>query len=86
MRERRGKMKDTNLTSGPGKLCIALGIDRSLNGESLSGERIWVEDRRVLKKSEIAIGTRVGIDYAEEFVDVPWRFWVKGNEFVSKGR
>jgi len=86
MRERRGEMKDKNLTSGPGKLCIAFGITRDLNGEDLLGDRIWVEGHRDLKKSEIASGPRVGIDYAEEFVDEPWRFWVKGNEFVSKRR
>jgi DNA-3-methyladenine glycosylase len=84
MRERRGEMKDKNLTSGPGKLCIAFGITRELNAEDLMGDRIWVEGHRDLKKSEIATGPRVGIDYAEEFVDEPWRFWVKGNEFVSK--
>ena len=86
MRERRGEMKDKNLTSGPGKLCIAFAITRDLNGEDLLGDRIWVEGHRDLKKSEIASGPRVGIDYAEEFVDEPWRFWVKGNEFVSKSR
>jgi DNA-3-methyladenine glycosylase len=85
MRSRRGTMKDTNLTSGPGKLCIALGIDRSLNGEELaSGYRIWVEDLRNFKKAEIASGPRVGIDYAEEFVSMPWRFWVRGNDYVSR--
>ncbi len=86
MRSRRGDMKDKNLTSGPGKLCIAFGITRDLNGQDLSGERIWVEEYRNFKKTEIANGPRVGIDYAEEFVDMPWRFWVKGNEFVSKTR
>src|SRR5688572_21454578 len=84
MRGRRGPMKDKNLTSGPGKLCIAFGITRELNGEDLMGERIWVENHRTFNKSEIASGPRVGIDYAGEFVDMPWRFWVKGNEFVSK--
>ena len=86
MRERRGEMKDKNLTSGPGKLCIAFGITRELNGADLMGDRIWVEGHRELKKSEIASGPRVGIDYAEEFIDEPWRFWLKGNEFVSRAR
>src|SRR5215203_2552133 len=67
MRERRGEMKDVNLTSGPGKLCIAFGIDRSLNGEDLLGERIWTEEYRNLKRTEFGVGPRVGIDYAEEF-------------------
>ncbi len=84
MRQRRGKMADKNLTSGPGKLTIAFGIDRSYNGEHLSGDRIWVERCKNFRKSEIVSGPRVGIDYAEEFVDVPWRCWVSGNPFVSK--
>lgn len=84
MRERRGDMPDKNLTSGPGKLTIALGIDRTYNSEHLSGDRIWVEEYKTFRNSEIASGPRVGIDYAEEFVGMPWRFWVKGNRFVSK--
>jgi DNA-3-methyladenine glycosylase len=84
IRARRGKMPDQNLTSGPGKLTIAFGIDRSFNGEHLSGDRIWVEEYQRIKKSEIASGPRIGIDYAEEFIDVPWRFWVRNNPFISK--
>ena len=84
MRMRRGPMKDKNLTSGPGKLCIALGITRDLNGEDLAGGRIWVEQYRTFKSREIASGPRVGIDYAEEFVEMPWRFWVSGNPYVSR--
>jgi len=86
MRERRGEMKDKNLTSGPGKLCIAMGIDRSLNGEDLLGDRIWVEEHRTLTKAAVSSGPRVGIDYAEEFAEMPWRFWVKDNAYVSKTR
>ncbi len=84
MRERRGEMKDRNLTSGPGKLCIALAIDRGLNGESLRGKRIWLEDHNSFTNDEIAIGKRIGIEYAGEDAEKPWRFWVGGNEYVSK--
>jgi DNA-3-methyladenine glycosylase len=85
MRERRGvAMPDKNLTSGPGKLTIAMGIDRSYNGEHLLGDRIWVEEFRKFRSNQIESGLRVGIDYAEEFVEMPWRFWVIGNQFVSK--
>lgn len=84
MRERRGPMPDKNLTSGPGKLCIALGIDRSLNGELLTGNRIWVEEHKKIPKSQISAGPRVGIDYAEEFIEKPWRFWMNQNQYVSK--
>ena len=87
MRRRRGEMKDKNLTSGPGKLCIALGIDRDLNGEDLTeSERIWVEEYLTIRKMAIASGPRVGIDYAEEFIEMPWRFWIEGNDFVSGAR
>lgn len=84
MRQRRGEMKDRNLTSGPGKLCIALAIDRDLNGENLRGKRIWLEDHRSFTDSEVAIGKRIGIDYAGEDAEKPWRFWVAGNQWVSK--
>ncbi len=84
MRERRGAMKDRNLTSGPGKLCIAMGIDRSLNGADLTGEQIWVENYDSFEAGEVSVGKRIGIDYAEEDVENPWRFWVTGNQFVSK--
>jgi len=77
-------MADKNLTSGPGKLCIALDINRRLNGEDLLGENIWMEDFRTFPAEEIKIGKRVGIDYAEEFADKPWRFWLKNNLYVSK--
>jgi DNA-3-methyladenine glycosylase len=86
MRQRRGEMAARNFTSGPGKLCIAMGIDRSFNGEDLLGDRIWIEKYRQIPESEIATGPRVGIDYAEEFVEMPWRFWIDGNPYVSKAR
>lgn len=87
MRERRGPMKDPNLTSGPGKLCIALAIDRSMNGEDLAdGNRIWVENHRSFSDADIAVGKRIGIDYAGEDANLPWRFWVKGNPHVGKPR
>jgi len=84
MRERRGEMKDKNLTSGPGKLAIAFGIDRSLNGADLLGDRCWIENGRTLDDYEIDAGPRIGIDYAGEDALKPWRFWVKDNIFVSK--
>lgn len=90
MRERRlqknpeSKMPDKNLTSGPGKLCIALDINRRLNSEDLLKDKIWLEDYKKFSSEEIKIGKRIGIDYAEEFAEKPWRFWLKNNVFVSK--
>ncbi|CAN5400337.1 DNA-3-methyladenine glycosylase [soil metagenome] len=100
MRERRGflsepgaiatgssrarSFRDSNLTSGPGKLCIAMAIDRSFNAEKLNGNRVWLEDHRTLTNAEIAAGKRIGIDYAGEDAEKLWRLWVSGNEFVSR--
>jgi DNA-3-methyladenine glycosylase len=83
MRARRGEMKDRNLASGPGKLCIALAIDRGLNDADLLGKRVWLEEHRSMS-DQIAVGKRIGIDYAGEDVDKPLRFWLNGNEFVSR--
>jgi DNA-3-methyladenine glycosylase len=85
MRTRRGNVKEVDLTNGPGKLCKAMGIDMTFNREDLLGDRIWIE--RIgprIPNSRIASGPRVGISYAEEFVSKPWRFWIRGNRFVSK--
>lgn len=85
MRRRRGGGTDRSLTSGPGKLCIALGIDRRLDRADLLGDRIWIEEGRRIPASRIASGPRVGIDYAEAWVDRPWRFWLRDSPFVSPG-
>jgi DNA-3-methyladenine glycosylase len=84
MRARRGKMPDKNLTSGPGKLCIALGIDKSYNNADLIEGKAWLEDFRTFSAAEITSGKRIGIDYAEEFAEKPWRFWIKNNLYVSR--
>ena len=86
MRRRRGGVAPGALTSGPGKLCIALGIDRRLDRADLLGDRIWLEPGRRVSPAAIAAGPRVGIDYAEDWVARPWRFWLRGNPFVSRAR
>ena len=85
MRKRRRGRSDQSLTNGPGKLCIALGIDRKLDGADLLGDRVWIEEGRGrIPPSAIAVGRRIGIDYAEAWVDKPWRFWIRNNPFVSR--
>jgi len=84
MMQRRKKVKlDKTLTAGPGALSQALGINKIHNKISLLGETVWIEDRSIKVESIIAT-TRVGIDYAEEYIDKPWRFYIKGNKWVSK--
>ena len=74
-----------NLTAGPGVLSIALGINRKHYGEDLTGNTIWVEDQGIAVPAEgIAIGPRIGVDYAGEDALLPWRFWLKGNKWVSR--
>lgn len=86
MRERRAVSKERELTSGPGKLCKALAIDRSFDGEDMTkSTRVWLEDAGArARPEEIAAGPRIGIAYAEEYALKPWRLWMKGNPFVSK--
>jgi DNA-3-methyladenine glycosylase len=85
MRQRRRGRSDESLTSGPGKLCLALGIDRGLDRADLLGTRVWLEEGRGrIPRSAIAVGPRIGIDYAREWADKPWRFWIRDSPFVSR--
>jgi len=85
LRRRPGLRRERDLTNGPGKLCAAFGIERSYDREDLGGERVWIEEtRRAVASGDIAAGARVGIDYAAEFAQKPWRFWIKDNPFVSR--
>jgi DNA-3-methyladenine glycosylase len=86
MRTRRHGQPDHNLTNGPGKLSIALGIDRTLDSADLLGDRVWIEEGEKVPARQISSGPRVGIDYAEEWVDKPWRFWIRDNPFVSRAK
>ena len=86
VRRRRTGRSEYELTSGPGRLCLAMGIDRRLDNADLLGNRVWIEDGISISPRQIARGPRVGIDYAEEWVTKPWRFWVRDNPFVSRVR
>jgi DNA-3-methyladenine glycosylase len=82
---RKNPERETNITSGPGKLCMAMSIDKQLNGADLLGTAIWIEDRS-LDAGNIRTSPRVGVDYAGEFKDKPWRFFVEGHPYVSRVR
>ena len=83
---RRGKLKNEfHLTSGPGKLTKALGIDRKLNGKFLLGNEVWVEDSGTkISSRNILASPRIGIDYAGDDALLPWRFTLSGNDWLSK--
>jgi len=73
------------LTSGPGKLTKALGIGRKLNGQSLKGSEIWIEDQGItIARQHVVSSPRIGIDYAGEDALLPWRFSLKDSEWVSR--
>lgn len=80
MKRRRKIDALKNLTTGPAKLCQALGIDRTLNGADLCSDTIFVEDHGN-KPNKIISTSRVGI---KEGKDKKWRFYIEKNEFVSK--
>lgn len=75
-----------NMTAGPGNLSKALGIDIALTGESLTGNKVWIEDAPNLPDDQVVISTRVGVAYAGEDAYLPYRFSIKGNKWVSKGK
>lgn len=71
-----------NLTNGPAKLCKALSIDRSLNFNRVyKKDSIYVVDNN--EEFEILSSKRIGIDYSKEAKDYNYRFFIKGNKFVS---
>lgn len=73
------------ISSGPGSAAKALGIDRSFNAKDLNGIEVWIEDQSInYTDDEISVSPRVGIAYAQEHALLPWRFFVKGNKYVSK--
>lgn len=74
--------KVEDLTNGPGKLCKAMEIDRSLNAKSVMEQgELWIEDAPLC--TDIIMDKRINIPYAEEYQDVEWRFYIQGNPFVS---
>lgn len=70
-----------NLTNGPGKICRAFGIGRKENGTSLIGDEIFILDAKKISKGLTAVSTRIGI---KKSVDLPWRYYIRNNQFVSK--
>lgn len=73
------------ISAGPGSASKALGIDKSFNKKDLNGDEIWIEDHGIsYTPDQIIAGPRIGVAYAQEDALLPWRFFVKGNKYVSK--
>lgn len=89
MRENRGfakRVKPGDLAGGPGKLCRALAVDRSLDGVRLDQGPLRITQGEPIEPEEVAAGPRIGVDYAGEAASWPLRFAVRGNPHVSKPR
>ena len=72
---------DRDLTNGPGKLCKAMGIDKALYGVPLFEPPLFVAAGE--RRAQLRSGPRINIDYAGEWAKKPWRFWERGNPWVS---
>lgn len=72
------------ITAGPGALSQALGIDKNLNAKDFLSNEIWIEDAKAYEEEKIVATTRIGVAYAQEHALWPFRFYVKGNKYVSK--
>lgn len=81
LRRRRGGKEGIELTNGPAKACQALGIDKRLNSHWLGEAPLRLEVQPPMADEDIITTTRIGIKNA---VDVPWRFYIKGNRYVSR--
>lgn len=85
MRENRRGAEGYALTAGPGRLCMALGIDRTCNGYDLTaGKALYVEDPLQSGPAVIDASPRIHVDYAPLSRSFPWRFTLRGSRWISK--
>ena len=86
MARRRGTAggKSADLTNGPGKLCMAMDISLAQNKKDLTAPPLYIKNAPSALRENIGETTRIGVDYAGEWKNKPWRFYLKGNKFVSR--
>jgi DNA-3-methyladenine glycosylase len=86
MRLRRGfDTDDRRLCKGPGALARAMGLNKTHNGLSVSGDEIWIEENTDFKPAEqIVSAPRIGLNIDEPYKSIPWRFYVKGSKYISR--
>jgi DNA-3-methyladenine glycosylase len=83
MERRRGISDAGRLCKGPGALAKSLGLTRLHNGASLQGDTIWIGEHASLPEPAVVSSARIGLNIEGPYLDIPWRFFVKGNRFVS---
>ena len=79
-RDLKNEKEKLNLTNGPGKICQAFNINREHYGADLTGSQIFIIDQSTVKSKDIITAKRIGISKS---VDLPWRFYIKNNPWVS---
>jgi len=85
LRRRKMMTLKRTITSGPGTVAQALAISRQINAISLQSDTLWIEDRGlIIPDDQIVIAPRIGVAYAREDAMLPYRFYIKGDEYVSK--
>jgi len=70
-------------TYGPGLLCRAYHIDRTLNGADLLGDRLWIEQPESAQPVRIHSATRIGVGYAGKWAGKPWLYYYSSSAYVS---
>lgn len=80
---RNMKYPSKNFSNGPGTVSIAMGMHYKDTGLSLTGNKIWIEDRGIfIPKDKIQVTPRIGVDYAKEDAKLPWRFVIPYGEVL----
>jgi len=79
------RLRDTDLCSGPAKLCQAMAIDRDLDGvDMVTDARLFLERAAPIKPDHIVASPRIGVAYAKQWADKPLRFFVRDHSHVSR--
>jgi len=84
MKRRRDIDYESELANGPGKLCMAMDIDKELDGEDLCGNKLYILDSVEPENFDIKKARRINIDYAGKAQEWKLRFFIEGNQYVSK--
>lgn len=85
MKQRRGIHDQKRLCKGPGALAKAMGITKRQNGVPLDGNEIWLEEKGIkLSEGQICAVPRIGLNIAEPYKSIPWRFYIQDNPFISR--
>lgn len=85
LRRRNRNKVEPSISNGPGKLSEALGIKTAHDKISLQSDELWIEDRNIeVSEPNILSGKRIGVGYAGEDANLPWRFLLKDSKWISK--